>query len=53
MILVKLAPWVPGHFTWHEWLALGIWVVLAIVARASREPNFQEQPDWETADAAS
>jgi amino acid transporter len=52
MILVKLAPWVPGHFTWHEWLALGIWVVLAIVARASRERNFQQQPDLEMADAA-
>jgi amino acid transporter len=53
MILVKVLPWVPGHFTWHEWLALGIWAALGIAARASRERNFQEQPDLETADAAN
>lgn len=53
MVLVKLLPWIPGHFTWHEWLALGIWAALGIAARASRERNFQEQPDLETADAAN
>jgi len=51
MVLVKLLPWVPGHFTWHEWLALGIWATLGAAARATRERNFQEQPDLETADA--
>jgi len=53
MVLVKLLPWIPGHFTWHEWLALAIWAALGIAARASRERNFQEQPDLETADAAN
>ena len=53
MILVKLLPWIPGHFTWHEWVALGIWTILGIAARASRERNYQEQVDLETADAAN
>ncbi len=53
MILVKLLPWVPGHFTWHEWVALGIWAALGLAARASRERNYQEQIDLETADAAN
>jgi len=25
MVLVKVAPVVPGHFTRYEWLALAIW----------------------------
>jgi basic amino acid/polyamine antiporter, APA family len=52
MVLVKLIPWVPGHFTWHEWLALGIWAALGVGTRASRERNPQVQPDLEMADAA-
>src|SRR5215475_6151607 len=53
MVLVKLLPWVPGHFTWHEWLALGIWAAFGAAARASRERNLQVQPDLETADVAN
>ena len=34
MILMKILPVVPGHFTMSEWLALGIWVGLGAVARA-------------------
>jgi hypothetical protein len=52
MILVKLVPWVPGHFTWHEWLALGIWAAFGVCAHASRQRNYQEQPDLEMADTA-
>ena len=37
MILVKLLPWVPGHFTWHEWLALALWGVLGAAIRATRQ----------------
>jgi APA family basic amino acid/polyamine antiporter len=34
MILMKLVPFVPGHFTLYEWLALGIWIALgAVVSR--------------------
>jgi basic amino acid/polyamine antiporter, APA family len=33
MLLMKVVPAVPGHFTIYEWLALGIWVVLGAIAR--------------------
>src|SRR5579863_3323244 len=36
MILVKLIPSVPGHFTWHEWVAVAIWAGLGGAVRASR-----------------
>src|SRR5215470_15909971 len=36
MIAVKVLPWVPGHFTWHEWLALGVWAALGAAVRATR-----------------
>jgi amino acid transporter len=53
MVLVKLVPWVPGHFSWREWVALGIWALLGVAVRASRERDSREQPDMEMADAAS
>jgi hypothetical protein len=28
MVLMKLVPVVPGHFSVYEWMALGIWLVL-------------------------
>ncbi len=31
MILMKLAPLVPGHFTVWEWLALSLWIILGIL----------------------
>ncbi|HST10545.1 MAG TPA: APC family permease [Terriglobales bacterium] len=52
MVLVKVVPWIPGHFTWHEWLALGIWAVLGVLIRASRQRDSAEQPNLEMADAA-
>ena len=33
MVLVKVLPIVPGHFTRYEWLALGIWGVLGVLVR--------------------
>jgi hypothetical protein len=33
MMLMKIVPAVPGHFTIYEWLALGIWIVLGALAR--------------------
>lgn len=36
MILVKVVPIIPGHFTWREWLALGLWATLGIAVRATR-----------------
>ena len=28
LVLMKIVPLVPGHFTMYEWIALGIWIVL-------------------------
>ena len=53
MILVKLLPFVPGHFTWHEWLALGIWAALGAAIHASRQPNLDRQPGPEAEQIAS
>ncbi|HET9408611.1 MAG TPA: APC family permease [Candidatus Sulfotelmatobacter sp.] len=33
MILMKLLPVVPGHFSGYEWLAMGAWIGLGIAAR--------------------
>jgi len=30
MILMKIVPGIPGHFTGYEWLALGIWILLGV-----------------------
>jgi amino acid transporter len=32
MILMKVVPFVPGHFSAYEWLALGIWIVLGAIS---------------------
>jgi amino acid transporter len=38
MILMKVVPRVPGHFTIYEWIALAIWIVLgALLARNGTE----------------
>jgi APA family basic amino acid/polyamine antiporter len=37
MALMKVIPFVPGHFTVNEWMALGIWMALGVAAgRAGR-----------------
>jgi amino acid transporter len=33
MLLMKVVPAIPGHFTVYEWLALAIWIVLGAIAR--------------------
>jgi hypothetical protein len=33
MVLVKIVPVVPGHFTRYEWIALAIWAVLGFAIR--------------------
>ena len=39
MILMKLVPLVPGHFSGWEWLALVVWIILGTVAgRTSLRP---------------
>jgi APA family basic amino acid/polyamine antiporter len=34
MLLMKVVPAIPGHFTMYEWLALGIWIALGAVTRS-------------------
>jgi len=36
MLLMKVVPLVPGHFTAYEWLALGIWIVLGAISHRRR-----------------
>ena len=39
MALMKVIPMVPGHFTVYEWLALGIWITLGLMAAvAGKQP---------------
>jgi len=33
MLLMKVVPTIPGHFSAYEWLTLGIWIVLGALAR--------------------
>jgi APA family basic amino acid/polyamine antiporter len=32
MMLMKVVPAIPGHFTLYEWLALGIWIALGAIS---------------------
>ena len=36
MLLMKVVPEIPGHFTVYEWLALGIWIVLGAISHRRR-----------------
>lgn len=53
MTLVKLVPLVPGHFTWHEWVALAIWGVLGTAIHRSRNQSPSGEAAAEMADVAS
>ncbi len=53
MILVKLIPWIPGHFTWHEWVALAIWGALGAVIRATRRHSPIAEPQAEMVNVQS
>jgi len=36
MLLMKVIPAIPGHFTVYEWLALGIWIALGAISHQRR-----------------
>jgi basic amino acid/polyamine antiporter, APA family len=36
MLMIKIVPAVPGHFSEYEWLALGIWIALGGIAHRRR-----------------
>ena len=44
MILMKVLPQAPGHFSVYEWIALAIWVVLGALLRRKREPAVGPDP---------
>ncbi|MBZ5571689.1 MAG: APC family permease [Acidobacteriia bacterium] len=45
MVLVKVVPLIPGHFSRYEWIACAIWGLLGVVVWASRkrEPDIPGQ----------
>jgi amino acid transporter len=53
MILAKVVPAIPGHFTRYEWIALGVWSALGLLAASSRSRGQIAGPDFKVADAAS
>jgi amino acid transporter len=36
MALMKLVPQIPGHFTIYEWIALGVWILLGVIASRTK-----------------
>ena len=36
MVLMKIVPRIPGHFTIYEWLALGVWILLGVTASRTK-----------------
>jgi amino acid transporter len=39
MMLMKVFPAIPGHFTMYEWIALGIWILLGAISHRRRRTN--------------
>jgi hypothetical protein len=35
MVIMKIAPGIPGHFSRYEWIALGIWILLGVASKRS------------------
>jgi amino acid transporter len=44
MILVKIIPVVPGHFTRYEWIALAVWATMGALMRASATAGEKASP---------
>jgi basic amino acid/polyamine antiporter, APA family len=38
MVLMKIVPAIPGHFTIYEWLALALWIILGAIAKRRARP---------------
>lgn len=43
MVLVKVVPLVPGHFTRYEWLALALWAAAGALIRVPGNPKQTEE----------
>jgi APA family basic amino acid/polyamine antiporter len=37
MLLMKIVPVIPGHFTLYEWLALGIWIAVGLTLKRTKQ----------------
>ena len=44
LVLMKLLPFVPGHFTLYEWIVLLVWVGIGLVARRSGITSISDSP---------
>jgi basic amino acid/polyamine antiporter, APA family len=53
MVLMKIVPAIPGHFTVYEWLALGLWITLGAMAkrRSTSQPGGRSW--WQSRTSAS
>jgi amino acid transporter len=49
MVSAKIMPFVPGHFTGYEWLALGVWAGLGILISSPRKSLRNSLPRSEQA----
>jgi amino acid transporter len=49
MVSAKIMPFVPGHFTGYEWLALGIWAGLGLLISSPRLSRATSLPQEEQA----
>jgi basic amino acid/polyamine antiporter, APA family len=43
MTLMKVLPFVPGHFTGYEWLALAVWIAVGVVSHRTGVTQMEEQ----------
>ena len=48
MALMKVVPLVPGHFTVYEWLALGVWIALGVVAATAIPQRNRDSATWKS-----
>lgn len=53
MVLVKLLPIVPGHFTRYEWLALALWAGLGALVRISKGSGSRSEQIPDTSSRAA
>jgi hypothetical protein len=37
LILMKIVPAIPGHFSGAEWVALGVWLAIGLLLRRGSE----------------
>ena len=45
LVLMKVLPFIPGHFTRDEGIALGVWALLGAMTWLSRKPSQAKSPD--------